>query len=263
MEKTVPGLGTGSYAGSHYDTGLRKYLSGVFAYMGGALVLSALVAFAVANIAPVAALVFGTPLKWIAIFAPLALVMFASFRFDRLSLGTLHGLFWGFAGLMGVSLASALLVFTGTSIVQAFLSASIVFLTMALWGYTTERDLSGWGSFLMVGLIGVIGASILNLFLGSGTLSMVVSVIGVIVFTGLTAWDMQRLKGEYLEHRGAHGHTGQRANSSATMGAEMACRAAARASGPWPRTSASSFQSSAMRSTVVVATWLSPAVWSS
>ena len=101
---------------------------------------------------------------------------------------------------MGVSLASALLVFTGTSIVQAFLSASIIFLTMALWGYTTKRDLSGWGSFLMIGLIGVIGASIVNLFLASGALAMAVSVIGVIVFTGLTASDMQRLRNEYLAH---------------------------------------------------------------
>lgn len=209
VEKTVHGHGAGSYASSQYDIGLRKYLSGVFAYMSGALMLSALVAFAVANITPVAALVFGSPLKWVAIFAPLALVMFASFRFDRLSLGTLHSLFWGFAALMGVSLASALLVFTGTSIVQAFLSASVVFLTMALWGYTTKRDLSSWGSFLMVGLIGVIGASIINLFIGSGTLSMVVSIVGVIVFTGLTAWDMQRLKGEYLAHREAHGYSGQ------------------------------------------------------
>ena len=197
MEKTVQPRDYVSPEGLQYDVGLRKYLTGVFAYMGGGLGLSALVAFAVANVAPVTALIFGTPLKWVAIFAPLALVMFASFRFERLSVGALQGLFWGFAALMGVSLASALLVFTGTSIVQAFLSASIIFLTMALWGYTTKRDLSGWGSFLMIGLIGVIGASIVNLFLASGALAMAVSVI---VFTGLTASDMQRLRNEYLAH---------------------------------------------------------------
>lgn len=192
-----------------YDPGLRKHLTGVFAYMGGGLVLSAAVAFAVANIAPLAALIFGTPLKWVAIFAPLAIVLFASFRFERLSMSALQGLFWGFAALMGVSLASALLVFTGASIVQAFLSAAVVFLAMALWGYTTKRDLSGWGSFLMVGLIGIIGASIVNLFLASGALSLIVSIVGVIVFTGLTAWDMQRLRTEYFAYAAPVSATGR------------------------------------------------------
>lgn len=205
MERTVQPSDYVSPKGLQYDVGLRMYLTGVFAYMGGGLVLSALVAFAVANVVPVTVLIFETPLKWVAIFAPLALVMFASFRFERLSVGALQGLFWGFAALMGVSLASALLMFTGTSIVQAFLSAAIIFLTMALWGYTTKRDLSGWGSFLIIGLIGVIGASIVNLFLASGALAMAVSVIGVIVFTGLTAWDMQRLRNEYLAPQGASG----------------------------------------------------------
>jgi len=209
MERIVKPRGSGSATGVQYDAGLRRHLTGVFAYMGGGLVVSAAVAFAVANVAPLAALIFGTPLKWVAIFAPLALVMFASFRFEKLSMGTLQSLFWGFAGLMGVSLASALLVFTGGSIVQAFLSAAVVFLAMALWGYTTKRDLSGWGSFLMIGLIGVIGASIVNLFLASGPLSMIVSIIGVIVFTGLTAWDMQRLKSEYFSYSGTNAIAGQ------------------------------------------------------
>ncbi len=220
MEKLVRGHGSASIASSQYDVGLRTYLNGVFAYMGGALVLSALTAFAVANIALLTALIFGTPLKWVAIFAPLAVVLFASFRFEQLSLATLHSLFWGFAALMGVSLASVLLVFTGTSIVQAFLSASIVFLAMALWGYTTKRDLSGWGSFLMMGLIGVIGAAILNLFLASGALSMAISVVGVIVFTGLTAWDMQRLRNEYLTHRSVAGTSaGEQLGKLQVMGA--------------------------------------------
>lgn len=113
MERSVPPRDYVATDGRQYDVGLRKYLTGVFTYMSGGLVLSALVAFAVANFALFTALIFGTPLKWVAIFAPLALVMFASFRFDRLSVGALQGLFWGFAALMGVSLASALLVFTG------------------------------------------------------------------------------------------------------------------------------------------------------
>ncbi len=205
MQRTVQPRGVLSAEGPQYDEGLRRYLTGAFAYMSGGLILSALVAFAVANVTPVTALIFGTPLKWVAIFAPLVLVMFASFRFERLSIGALQGIFWGFAALMGVSLASTLLVFTGTSVVQTFLSASIIFLVMALWGYTTKRDLSGWGSFLMIGLIGVIGASILNLFLASGALAMTVSVVGVLVFTGLTAWDMQRLRNEYFAHQDASG----------------------------------------------------------
>ncbi len=207
MEKTVRGRGSAALARSQYDMGLRQYLNGVFAYMSGALVLSAVAAFAVANVAPVTALIFGTPLKWVAIFAPLALVLFMSFRLQQLSVATLHSLFWGFAALMGVSLASVLLVFTGVSIVQAFLSAAILFLSMALWGYTTKRDLSGWSSFLMMGLVGVFGAAILNLFLSSGALAMAVSVVGVIVFTGLTAWDMQRLRNEYLAHESVMGQT--------------------------------------------------------
>lgn len=209
MDRIFKPQGRITAASGHYDAGLRKHLTGVFAYMGGGLILSAAVAFAVANVAPLTAAIFGTPLKWVAIFAPLALVMFASFRFDRLSIGALQGLFWGFAALMGVSLASALLAFTGASIVQAFLSAAVVFMAMALWGYTTKRDLSGWGSFLMIGLIGVIGASIVNLFLASGALSLIVSIAGVIVFTGLTAWDMQRLRSEYFAFGGGSALAGQ------------------------------------------------------
>lgn len=143
MERILTPRRTGSATGVQYDAGLRQHLTGVFAYMGGGLILSAVVAFAVANVAPLAAAIFGTPLKWVAIFAPLALVMFASFRFEKLSMGALQGLFWGFAALIGVSLASALVVFTGASIVQAFLSAAVIFLSMALWGYATKRDLSG------------------------------------------------------------------------------------------------------------------------
>ncbi|WP_373491738.1 Bax inhibitor-1/YccA family protein [Parasphingorhabdus sp.] len=209
MKKIIKPRGSGFATGVQYDAGLRKHLTGAFAYMSGGLMVSAAVAFAVANVAPLAALIFGTPIKWVAIFAPLALVMFAFFRFEKLSMGRLQSLFWGFAALMGVSLASALLVFTGASVVQAFLSAAVVFLAMALWGYTTKRDLSGWSSFLMIGLIGVIGASIVNLFLASGTLSMIVSIIGVIVFAGLTAWDMQRLRSEYFANSGTNAIAGQ------------------------------------------------------
>ena len=186
-----------------FDAGLRTYLLGVFSYMAGGLVLSAAVAFVVANTAPLAALIFGTPLKWVAMFAPLAVLLIASFRFERMSVAGLQTFFWGFAALMGFSLASIFLTFTGISIVQALLGAAILFSTMALWGYTTKRDLTSWGSFLFVGLIAVILASIVNIFIGSSTLGMIVSAVGIVVFLGLTAWDMQRLKSAYYHSQRA------------------------------------------------------------
>ena len=185
-----------------FDAGLRTYLLGVFSYMAGGLVLSAAVAFVVANTVPLAALIFGTPLKWVAMFAPLAVLLVASFRFERMSVAGLQTFFWGFAALMGLSLASIFLTFTGISIVQALLGAAILFSTMALWGYTTKRDLTSWGSFLFVGLVAVILASIVNIFIGSSTLGMIVSAVGIVVFLGLTAWDMQRLRSAYYHSHG-------------------------------------------------------------
>jgi FtsH-binding integral membrane protein len=122
--------------------------------------------------------------------------------------------FFAFAAVMGVSMASIFLVFTGTSIALAFFSAAAVFAAMSLWGYTTNVDLSRWSTFLMVGLIGVVIASIVNLFVGSSTLQLVFSIVGVLVFTGLTAWDTQRLKSEYLAYAGS-----EQAEKLAVMGA--------------------------------------------
>jgi FtsH-binding integral membrane protein len=160
------------------------------------------------------ALIFGTPLKWVAMFAPLAFVMFFSFRIDRMTTSGARTAFFAFAAVMGVSMASIFLVFTGTSIAQAFFTAAALFAGMSLWGYTTGRDLTRMSTFLMVGLIGVIGASLVNLFIGSSVLQTVVSVAGVVVFTGLTAWDTQRLKSEYFAYAGT-----QAAEKLAIMGA--------------------------------------------
>jgi len=146
--------------------------------------------------------IFGTPLKWVVMLAPLAFVFLFSFRIEKMSASTAQTLFWVFSGLMGLSLASVLLVFTGASIAQTFFVTAVMFLSMSLYGYTTGRDLSKMGSFLIMGLIGVVLASLVNLFLQSSALQLVVSVIGVIVFTGLTAWDTQNIKSQYAEHYG-------------------------------------------------------------
>ncbi|MDX5984084.1 MAG: Bax inhibitor-1/YccA family protein [Pseudomonadota bacterium] len=187
---------------------------GIYRNMGIGLALTGLVAMGVASTPALVALIFGTPLKWVAMFAPLAFVMFFSFRIDRMTTSGARTAFFAFAAVMGVSMASIFLVFTGTSIAQAFFTAAALFAGMSLWGYTTGRDLTKMSTFLMVGLIGVIGASLVNLFIGSSVLQTVVSVAGVVVFTGLTAWDTQRLKSEYFAYAGT-----QAAEKLAIMGA--------------------------------------------
>jgi FtsH-binding integral membrane protein len=196
------------------DEGLRSYMLGISRNMGIGLALTGLVALGVASTPALVALIFGTPLKWVAMFAPLAFVMFFSFRIDRMTTSGARTAFFAFAAVMGVSMASIFLVFTGTSIAQAFFTAAALFAGMSLWGYTTGRDLTKMSTFLMVGLIGVIGASLVNLFIGSSVLQTVVSVAGVVVFTGLTAWDTQRLKSEYFAYAGT-----QAAEKLAIMGA--------------------------------------------
>lgn len=189
-------------AGAAFDADLRTYMLGIYRNMGLGLALTGLVALAVAGTPPLSALIFGTPLKWVAIFAPLAFVMFFSFRIDRMTTAGARTAFLAFAAVMGVSMASIFLVFAGTSIASAFFTAAAMFAGLSLWGYTTKRDLTGLGSFLMVGLIAMIGVSLVNLFLGSSMLQVLVSVVGVVVFAGLTAWDTQRLKSEFVAYRG-------------------------------------------------------------
>ena len=201
-------------AGTTFDEGLRAHMLGVYRTMTLGLALTGLVAGAVAMTPPLAALIFGTPLKWVAMLAPLAFVMVFTFRIERMSVSSAYLAFYGFAAVMGVSLASIFLLYTGTSIAQAFFSAAALFAVLSLWGYTTSRDLAKFGTFLMAGLIAVVVASLANIFLGSSTLGLVVSVVGILVFTGLTAWDTQRLKSEYLAYAGT-----QATEKLAVMGA--------------------------------------------
>jgi uncharacterized protein len=180
------------------DTGLRHFLLTVYNYMAFGLALTGLVAYAAAESGFYASLVKTPLLFWGVVLAPLALVLLLSFRIEKMSLGAAQAAFWGYAGLVGLSLAGIFLMYTGVSIARTFFITAATFLAMSLYGYTTRTDLAHFGSFLMMGLFGIIIASLVNLFLASSALQLAISVIGVFVFVGLTAYDTQRIKEIYL-----------------------------------------------------------------
>jgi uncharacterized protein len=180
------------------DAGLRAYMQRVYAYMAGGLVLTGLVAYAAAASGFYQAIA-ETGLIWVVILAPLGFVLALNFGIQRMSAGTAAVLFWIYAATMGLSLGSIFLVYTGTSIARVFFITAATYGLMSIYGYTTRSDLSGFGSFLLMGLIGIVIASLVNLFIGSSALQFAISVIGVVVFVGLTAYDTQRIKRLYLE----------------------------------------------------------------
>lgn len=183
-----------------FDEGLRRHMLRIYNYMGVGLVLTGVVAMMTASSTTLMAAIFGTPLKWVAMLAPLAFVMVLSFGIHRMSFATAQLVFWTYCGAMGLSMASIFLVFTGSSIALTFFVTASTFLAMSLYGYTTKADLSKMGSFLIMGVLGLVIASLVNIFLQSSALQFAISAIGVLVFTGLTAYDTQRLKEEYAEH---------------------------------------------------------------
>jgi len=187
---------------------------GIYNNMALGLLITGLTAVLIASTPALYQPIFGTPLKWVAMFAPLAFIFLFSFRIERMSPASARTAFFAFSAVMGISMASIFLVFTGASIARTFFIAASMFLGVSLWGYTTKRDLTGWSTFLFMGLIGVVLASIVNIFLGSTTLQLVVSFAGVIVFTGLTAWDTQRAKSDYRTFAGT-----PHADKLAVMGA--------------------------------------------
>ena len=204
--RTDPRFAQAGVAVGATDEGLRSFMLSVYNYMGLGLAITGLVALAVASSPAIYMPIFTTPLKWVVILAPLGFVMFLSARIHAMSVSAAQLTFWLFAGVMGISMASIFLVFTGESIARVFFVTAATFGAVSLYGYTTKRDLSGMGSFLFMGLIGIVIASLVNIFIGSSALQFAVSVIGVLVFTGLTAWDTQRLKEQYLgslQHAGA------------------------------------------------------------
>jgi FtsH-binding integral membrane protein len=182
------------------DAGLRRYMLSVYNYMAVGLGLTGLVAF-IAAASGFYQQIAGTPLIWLVMLAPLAAVLFLTFRMDRMSFATAQTVFWIYAALMGLSLAGILLVYTGASVARVFFISAGTFAAMSLYGYSTGRDLARFGSFLFMGLIGIVLASVVNIFVASSTLHFVISVIGVLLFTGLTAYDTQRIKAIYVSGR--------------------------------------------------------------
>jgi FtsH-binding integral membrane protein len=190
-----------------FDAGLRAHMLRVYNFMGLGLALTGAVAFAVANIAPLYSLIFQTPLAFVAMLAPLGFLFFFSFKVNSASASTVQTLFWVFCGLMGLSMATIFVAYAGADIARAFFITGAMFGATSLWGYTTRRDLTGMGAFMMMGLLGLIIASLVNLFMQSSALQWAVSMASVVIFTGLTAWDTQRIKEQYAESYGVEANT--------------------------------------------------------
>ena len=195
---------TASRPAEQIDEGLRAYMLRVYNYMALALAITGVAALATFNLAvsdgqltQLGTVLYTSPLRWVVMLAPLAMVFFLSFRIQSMSVGAAQATFWIYSAMMGISLSTIFLVFTATSITQTFFVTAAAFGALSLYGYTTKRDLSAMGSFLIMGLFGLILAMVVNLFLGSSALQFAISVIGVLIFAGLTAWDTQKIKGMY------------------------------------------------------------------
>jgi len=223
----------GTHAEAGIDQGLRTYMLGVYNYMTLGLAITGLFALgtllftttqdpssaaaAMSNgtmLTSLGVALYGSPLKWVVMLAPLAMVFFLSFRIQSMSASTATTTFFIYAALMGLSLSSIFLVYTGGSIARVFFITAASFGALSLFGYTTKKDLSAWGSFLFMGLIGIIIASIVNIFLASSAMQFAISVIGVLVFAGLTAYDTQQIKEMYYE-----GDSSDVATKKSVMGA--------------------------------------------
>lgn len=185
------------------DVGLRAYMLRVYNYMCVALALSGAVAFFVSTSPALQQAIFGTPLMWVVFLAPLGLVFFLSARINKMSASAAQTTFWVFAALMGMSLASIFIAYTPESVTRVFFITAGAFGGLSLVGYTTKKDLSGMGTFLFMGVIGLVIAMVVNMFLGSSMLQLGISVIGVLIFAGLTAYDTQQIKLMYMEADGA------------------------------------------------------------
>ncbi len=191
------------------DEGLRSYMLSVYNYMAGGLALTGVVAYLAFQFAVVqsadgslalteaGAALYQSPLKWVVMLAPLGMVFYLSARISSMSVSAAQISFWIFAGLMGLSLSSVFLIYTGASITQTFFVTAIAFGGLSLYGYTTKRDLTAFGSFLIMGVIGLLVASVVNIFMQSSAMQFVISVLGVLIFAGLTAYDTQRIKEMY------------------------------------------------------------------
>jgi uncharacterized protein len=214
--RAYPGSRSATATSAVLDAGLRAYMLRVYNWMASGLLLTGIIAFAIANTSlrdafyPTVMTAYGprtgqTPLALISIFLPLAFVLVLSLGVNRLSRQMAQTLYWLFCAAMGLSLTSIFVIYTNTSIARVFFITAGNFAAMSIYGYTTRSDLSRWGSFLMMGLIGVIIASVVNMFVRSTEMQFLVSIIGVLVFTGLTAYDTQRIKATYVQYAYAEG----------------------------------------------------------
>jgi uncharacterized protein len=234
FENRIP-AGSVQRGGVEVDQGLRSYMLGVYNYMAGGVALTGLIAYLVYALAvttdPAAAaatlkggkmltsfgvLLYASPLKWVLMFAPLAFVFFLAARSNSMSASTAQTSFWAYAAVVGASLSVILLVFTGASIARVFFISAATFAALGAYGYTTKKDLTGWGTFLFMGMIGILIASIVNLvFLQSTAMQFATSVLGVLIFAGFTAYDTQRIKDDYY----AYAHDGELAAKASVFGA--------------------------------------------
>ncbi len=186
------------------DEGLRSYMLKVYNYMASGVLLTGIIAMLFAQSGYAEQIMMGGgALSWIIILSPLAIVFAMSFGMQKMSTGTLQMLYWGFATLMGLSMSTIFLVYTGESIALTFFAVTGAFLGLSLYGYTTKRDLTGMGTFLIMGVVGLLVAMIANMFLQSGTLALVIAFIGVLIFAGLTAYDTQKIKSMYYYVQGS------------------------------------------------------------
>ena len=196
---TIRTVGVGARA-SQIDAGLRAHMNKVYGLMSVAMIITGAVAWAVGTSPAMLQVIFGSPLKWVVMFAPLAMVFAFGAMINKLSVAAAQLFFYVYAAAFGLSLSFIFAVYSGVSIAQTFLVTAISFAGLSLYGYTTKKDLSGVGSFLVMGLIGLLVASVVNIFLASSALNFSISVIGVLIFAGLTAWDTQKIKADYIEH---------------------------------------------------------------
>ncbi len=226
-----PGYAAGTAA--TFDAGLRAYMLSVYNYMAGGVALTGLVAYVINQMAvttdatqavsrmgsklltPFGQMIYGSPLAFVLMLAPLAFVFFLSFRVYKMSVGAAQLSFWLFSAVMGASMSTILLRYTGQSVVQVFFVTAAAFGALSIFGYVTKRDLSGMGSFLIMGVVGLILAGIVNIFMQSGPLQFAISALGLLIFSGLTAYDTQQIKDNYY----AVAHDSSVMAKSAIMGA--------------------------------------------
>ena len=207
QEYVRTGQSTAGISAEQMDAGLRAHMNKVYGTMSVGMLITFAAAWAISGLATDASgnltslgqTLYLSPLKWVVMFAPLAFVFGFSAMINKMSAATAQVVFYAFAAVMGLSISSIFLIFTGFSIIQVFLVTAIAFAGLSIYGYTTKKDISGWGAFLIMGVIGLIVASIVNIFLGSPAIAFAVSVLGVLIFAGLTAYDTQKIKNDYIQ----------------------------------------------------------------